>query len=244
MANDATDMSGIDRIIEVDSSLGKSRFFQLDQAALVKWAGIKELELWQAVVLHSNADPDLMGRDSNSALHFLHQNVHEWGICRLAIPNVDQHPEVRLVDGNLAQALKAARAGELAVVGDGAPVDDDALALSLVRVDDFQDWATRSGLEIQGPWQTRSKAVDVPIRLLATYRTKRLDIMEDVIQRYWRTDEQGGTYVPGDVTTATKQSFIVEWINENYKWVGRQTADAIAVILRPDELPKGRHPES
>lgn len=239
VANESFELSGIDRILREREPLLMNRFYALDDASLGKWVGVELLELWQAVLLHSNVDPDPMGRGSANSLHYVFEFaaqlefLDEMPFMRSSGP---MGPELRL-KGNIEAAVKALNDGVLP----SHQVNDEHTGLSVVRVADFQYWAARSRLPVIGPWRKRTPIQAPATRLLGTHRTKLLDVMEGVLQRYWRTKEQGGHYVSGDIRTVTAQADIIEWIRETHK-VSKATSNAIAKILRPDELPKGRHP--
>lgn len=68
-----------------------------------------------------------------------------------------------------------------------------------------------------------------------SHSTLLLAVLSQTASRWWRN------YTPTDPTTAPKQEDVIEWIAKEYSGsVSTSNAYAIAKILRPETLPKGR----
>lgn len=69
-----------------------------------------------------------------------------------------------------------------------------------------------------------------------SHETKLLRELADVTTRYW------SMYDPEDYTTAPTNEQVIEWLVE--RGVAKRTAEAMATILRADNIPTGRRPQS
>ena len=240
VAEQTKDPSGIDALLCAELREGRDCLVQLDPISMEKWAQAKTLEVWQAVLLHSYLNPDHLGfTPSDGLLNLQRLNLlAKLEVSRTPGATARSLPELLLFD-NLIQAIKAIGSGQLAAVTQLVQGER-----SIVRLSDFHIWSVRFKLPVIGHWQAQAGNGCRSKWPWGCLETERLKVLEAVAKRYWRTAAEGGHYVPGDIRTASTTKDIAAWILQEYPWVGRQTSEAMAVILRPDGLPKGRHPES
>jgi len=193
-----------------------------DEAAWQKWAASDPLELWQLVALHSSVDPDSLGSSPELAIRALRYSSLRNAIQMLLRRSVDERPINRL-QRNFERALAALRDGDLRPEISGAQLG----ARTWVPLHEFRAWAMRAGLDVAGAWAPRHQISGFP------YWTSGLAVTLKVAR------DLAGRYLDGDVSRAPSNSETVRHAVACYQ-VSEKPARAIARIVRPDHLPRGR----
>jgi len=195
-----------------------------------KWAASDFLELWQLVALHSSVDPDSLGSSPERAIGVLRRSKLRDVIQKYMQRPLDDQPMTRL-QRNFERALTALRVGDLNPTIPGARRD----ARTWVPLDEFRGWAARAELSVAGVWVPRHQRGSSQRAWLAEfpYRTSGLDLALKV------AGDLADRYMGDDLTRAPSSPETVRYAVERYE-VSENTAKAIARIIRPDHLPKGR----
>lgn len=215
--------SGLDVLIAFrQQRLVRLEPFAPDEAAWQKWAAVDHLELWQLVALHSSVDPDSLGSSPEDAIRAMRHSKLRDAIQMLMRRPVVDHPIDRL-RRNLERALAALRDGGLKPAISGAQPG----ARTWVLLDEFRAWAMRAGLGVSGVWAPRRPVAAFP------YWTSILAVTVKVAA------DLANRFFDGDVSRAPSNPETVRYIVDRYK-VSVNTAKAIARIVRPDHLPRGR----
>lgn len=235
--------SGIEAVLRCVPRPERTCLVRLDQTAIDKWARLPDVELWQAVLLHSFLDPDPLGVDSARSYEaFLTLAARAQGEVSDGVVQEGDRPEIAL-KRNLDLALSAIDHNQIKWV-----VWSGDTRRSNIRLSEFHAWALRTNLPVVDSWPNRAgmsvrptDSSDSPEKQhLRTY-TKRLRALKAAADRFWTPVDQGGGYMPGDKSTVSDQSVIAEWIEREFPFIGGDAAAAMATVLRPDELPAGRY---
>lgn len=235
--------SGIEAVLRCVPRPERTCLVRLDQTAVEKWARLPDVELWQAVLLHSFVDPDPLGVDSSRSYEAF-QTLAARAQMEVSdgVVQAGDRPEIAL-KRNLDLALSAIDNNQIKWV-----VWSGDTRRSNIRLSEFHAWALRTNLPVVDAWPDRTSATDAAVEAsisdevqhLKTY-TKRLRALKAAADRFWKPVDQGGGYVPGDKSTVSDQSVIAEWIEREFPFIGGDAAAAMATVLRPDELPSGRY---
>jgi hypothetical protein len=193
-----------------------------DEQAWRKWAASDPLELWQLVALHSSVDPDSLGSSPELAIRAMRYSKLRDAIQMLLRRPIDDRPIHRL-QRNFEQALAALRDGDLRPTISGAQPS----ARAWIPLDAFCAWATRAGLGVAGAWSPRDQDVAFP------YCASGLAMASRVAR------DLAGRYLHDDVSRAPSISETVRYAIDCYN-VSENMAKAIARLIRPDHLPRGR----
>jgi hypothetical protein len=194
----------------------------LDEEAWRKWASSPFLELWQLVALHSSVDPDSLGNSPEFAIRALRYSKFRDAVQLLLKLPPDDRPIVRL-QRNFERALLALHDGDLKPMILGA----QASARALISLDEFRSWVTRAGIGIAGTWVPRHHYGEFP------YWTNALDVARKVAIDF------AARYMDDDASRAPSSPETIRHAVNRYM-VSQNTAKAIARVLRPDHLPRGR----
>lgn len=229
--SNAARRSGIDDLVE-QAELRRSApgCIAVDHVTLVKYASQSALELWQLVLLHSRVDPDHLDYTGFKRL------MRVFGPCGLgtamrqllSVKAGKPSPEETLCL-NAELARKALATGALKTWLD---LDPRPGLQSSVEVPAFHAWSSKVGLPVAGPWPRRTDMVGRPgkVSLRFPHTTWLLQQMAELARSAcvgssshvgWPTNEQLSDLAFG-------------------RGVSRHLADAMASLLRPDCLPRGR----
>jgi hypothetical protein len=231
--------------IELVLSQGKGalvQFVMLDGVAAKKWAAIPEVELWQAVALHSSLDPDLMGgswEDLNR--YFLFEEALQDLLDSLPSSCTPDEVARRGARGRspeelLRESLK--RAGHAATMESlrCSSLHDREAMLSQVPLAEFLGWAIRTALPVIGGFPNRAASAPATRWPWGSHTTTKLELLAKAGE-HWRLAAEGGRYVPGDIKTAPHSKVIVAWLIE--KGLNQAAAESIASMLRPPSVRTG-----
>lgn len=231
--------------IELVLSQGRGvwvQFVMLDGIAAKKWAAMPEVELWQAVALHSSLDPDLMG-GSWEALdrHFsLEEAFRDLLASCESSPTAAEvaqriawgkSPEERLTE-NFKIAGHAARMESLRC----SRLHEREAMLSRVSLAEFLGWSIRAGLPAVSGFPTRASSALTARWPWGNHTTPKLELLAEAGER-WRLVEDGGTYTSGDLKSAPHSKVLVRWLIQ--RGASSTVAEAIASMLRTPTLRTG-----
>lgn len=231
--------------IELILSQGKGvwvQFVLLDEVAAKKWAAVPEVELWQAVALHSSLDPDLMGGSWDTLdRYFGNEEALQNLLAEYVFPppadDVAERtarrdsPEQRLRE-NFKSAGHAATMASLRC----SALNEREPMLSHVSLAEFLGWSIRARLPAVREFPARTSSAPVARWPWGNHTTPKLELLAEAGER-WRLVEDGGTYMSGDLKSALRSKVLVAWLIE--KGVGSTVAQSIASMLRPPDLRTG-----
>lgn len=227
------------------------RFTLLTEDSRRMWMTPPFVALWQAVALFNGIEPGSIGRDSTEALALLDE----------LRPLTVLEPEG--VVSRLHQALwQSTRALPMLLADETPPAGDPRVAL--IAFDNFESWA-ELGLKERivdtygwlqpgacileaehiarrrnggaGLYSMVSAALPSPKWPWGRHETALLLQLAEAAKR-WRTEDEGGNYVPSDPTSAPTNEQI-EHLLERNGVTSKKTREVIATILRADDLPSG-----
>lgn len=222
--------SGIERLLQT-KPYSRVQFLVGDDATWSKWANCDELQLWQAVALHSHLDPDLLLgwselSDSISCTQFIRDLCDE--------PPSDADLEKRFM-GNIEHAASALRGGELPAI----KLDQACVENSTVSVSEFHAWATRASLRpVQGV-PARGPNVRPAPSGWGSYSTPRLEQLRAAVE-LWRLEVDGGTYDPRKPWTAPHPEVVRATLAK--AGVPDTLIDTYVSLARDPRLRPGPHP--
>jgi hypothetical protein len=210
-----------------------------NKATWLRWQRCGRLQVRQALALHHHFDPDALGFGRK------HERSHDWKTLRCVLE------QVRNVDTNIENnpihcfALQLAFMGEYVRRGRiwcEAIAAPDSTA-SYTTVDHFIRFIGESPvLSVQEfprhPAAPPPASSDKdPLKWQCGHSTELMLKLVEVSGLY-RTVAAGGTYLPGHSETTPK---VADHLVA--QGVRRHVAEVMATILRPADLPKGRHPK-
>jgi hypothetical protein len=104
---------------------------------------------------------------------------------------------------------------------------------SEVDMADFTTWlrSIQHNTPAGFPWIPKALAPGSHQWPWGSYQTKELDMLARAADRFWKN------YDPSDSSTAPKSAAVIAWLVEN--GVSKRKAEAIASLLRADDLPTG-----
>lgn len=219
-----------------------TQFILLDEVASLKWAARRRAALWQAVVLHSWLDPDLLcdgwpasfERDQLDAVvgELLRDGtVSSPDQLVRRIPKAGSDPQLQLLH-NLTVAAVALSAGSLPRL----TLDTGNVLASEVSLSEFLGWSLRTGLPVVKGFSPRTITQPISRWPWGSHTTKKLDLLAEAGE-HWRLKVEGGTYDPDDPFTAPRSEVIEEWLT--CRGIPTTVAKAMASILRPLTVPTG-----
>lgn len=214
----------------------------LDGVAAKKWASIPEVELWQAVALHSSLDPDLMGGswdalDEYFAERDAFQNLFDaFDSPRERAEEAQRKARRNSPDQRLRENFKSAgHAASMASLRCSSLHEREPL-LSLVSLAEFLGWSIRTRLPAVSDFPTRTSSAPVTRWPWGSHTTPKLELLAKAGER-WRLVEDGGKYTSGDLKSAPRSKVLVDWLVGN--GVSSTVAESIASMLRPPDLRTG-----
>lgn len=226
--------TGIEAVFRATKLATNDRFVQIDQAGLIKWSRLEEMELWQAVALHSFLDPDALGHNTEDALQYLF--------------SISGPLKAWRQQGVELSALDLSKLGWLDNLQAGVDALKDKLRWrswsgieqqSRITVAEFHAWASRVELPVHGGWLARS-AGTAERWSWGRHTTPLLDALEAAAKAHWRRVDEGGQYDPLDPTSASTNDKVASWLQDRFPSVANETAQVMARILRDPNLPAGR----
>lgn len=222
--------SGIERVLQAKSFSGV-QFLVGDDASWSKWANCSELQLWQAVALHSHLDPDLLlGWDELSKNVFSTQFIRDLS----DEPPCNGDLERRLLR-NVECAVSALQSGALPAI----KVDRDCPEDSTVSVAEFHAWSIRALLKPVQGFPARSPNVRPAQFRWGSYSTQRLEQLTAGVE-LWRLEEDGGPYDPRKPWTAPHPDLVRATLAE--AGAPDTLIEAYASLARDPRLRPGPHP--
>lgn len=193
-----------------------------DESTWIRWQGVTTLRVDQALALHHHLDPDALhfGREDAKARERIRQRFGEFGsggpleVFFTQLVWVAEHVRIRVL-----------RCVE---------VQESNWTASVTTVDDFARYVGAAPVLPRpreapaappGPW---------PVKHVTPY-------MRAIVaaSAQWATVAEGGTYVPGDLSTAPD---VASFLRATGRVSGKMSA-ALATAVRPEYLPKGRPPK-
>lgn len=136
---DPLQYNGLDRLMVWDGLPGGPTFYRVDGRTAAKWAPRRTLELWQAIALFSDLDPDSLDTDSNVARALM-----------------DTYKDTVSTTDNFALWLATLDTACIAILSGDLPCDsrDADPRWSVVRIEVVAEWARRVSLPQVGGWET------------------------------------------------------------------------------------------
>lgn len=231
--------------IELILSQGKGvwvQFVLLDGVAAKKWAAVPEVELWQAVALHSSLDPDLMGGSWDALNRYFgnEEALQNLLVAYVFAPEADdvaerkarrESPEQRLRD-NFKSAGHAATMASLRC----SSLNEREPMVSQVSLAEFLGWSIRTRLPAISGFPARTSPAPAGRWPWGNHTTPKLELLAQAGEQ-WRLVEDGGTYISGDLKSAPHSKVVVALLTE--KGVNSTVAESIASMLRPPDLRTG-----
>ena len=182
----------------------------------------------EAEALIAGIDPTAVGEDESWRKTYpIHLRVTQGFLLATENYSGDQPPKALLCTSMQGGATS-----------DNPPPD---IALARFHRDEIARWLMVEGispayqfkkLPAAAPQATDSAATPVARWPWGNYHTKLLGHLEAAARKFWVN------YEPTDATTAPTISEVAKWLQDTHG-VSQTKADAIASILRPDDLPTG-----
>jgi len=224
--------SGIERLLQT-KPCSIVQYLVGEDATWLKWAAFSELQLWQAVALHSYLDPDLLLgwrelRNDVSCTQFVRDLTDE--------PSSDADPERRLLV-NIECAVSAMQNAVLPAI----KVDLDYAENSTVSVAEFHAWSIRALLKPVQGFPARSPSPRPSQFRWGSYSTPRLEQLAAAVE-LWRLKEDGGSYDPGQSWTAPRSKVVRATLAK--AGVPETLIDTYVSLVRDPRLRPGPHPEA
>lgn len=243
--SNAAGRSGIDVLLDFERTSRDllPQCIAPDDATLSKYASKSKSEVaikvWRLVLLHSGVDPDWLG-DHEACICFIDRNKpYSTGrvIHQSMTPGGKLSATHKLCD-NLIQARSAMRRD---VMSPGSYRDGDDPLLCELSAKQFAKWADSVALPVVGPWPSRAQVAGGGdgtgdgIQLHLPCLTLKLRVMQDVAWHFFaqRADDGDGDW--------PRNREVLAWAMDEHD-ISHNMAAAIATILRPEELPRGRPP--
>lgn len=185
-----------------------------------KWKHIPEAELWEAVALSLDVDPDRVNHGSGYDGHVFWENDDFKDRLFTAIRNVDMHPGLSVTDPPRGQAeftmvsLPGFCTWALSVEWD-IPVHLEKIG---------KEWA-------ESPEMAHPSGANTATWPWGDYETELLVRLREAAHEFW------STYDPDQPSTAPKNEEVTDWLVS--KGVSKRVAEVMAQILRADRLPTG-----
>lgn len=235
---DNVQFSGIEALLTLDALERHERFVPLDRAGRIKWARHGEIEVWQAVALHSFLDPDALGASSEDALGYL-------AAVRDMFLRTDRHIRRPRAAPSMLGVTENLRIAVTHLAADGPLKGRDMHGImerTIVSVADFHAWSVRFCLPVYGDWLPTypAKKPEPPRWSWGAHSTPLLEALEAAAKAHWLRVDEGGRYDPADPTSASTNDKVAAWIREKFPAVSNETALVMARILRDPNLPAGR----
>jgi hypothetical protein len=195
-----------------------------DKWTWMRWQGVTQLRVFDALALHHRLDPDRFGLSQRT------QNGFFASVCQQFAGELEGplfpffvqfvYLENYVLEGQLP-CLE---------VNQSHPLE------SLVELHEFARFMRNRPLMQKPPVMTETP-VDRTPKWTTAHMTPYTRILFQANSR-WRTVAEGGTYVPGDVTTAPD---VYAYLRSTGQ-VSAKLCSAMVTLLRPQDLPKGRRP--
>lgn len=196
-----------------------------DESTWIRWQGVTTLRVDQALALHHHLDPDALhlGREDPKGRERIHQ---QFGLFRSGGP----------LEAFFTQLVWVAQHVRIRVL-ECVEVREPDWAASITTVESFARYVKGAAV-FERPKEAQPSTPVAAGPWPAKYQTE--------LQRYlvaanalWRTVGEGGSYVPGDLSTAPD---VASFLRATGRVSGKMSA-AMATMLRPEDLPKGRPPK-
>lgn len=186
-----------------------------------KWSRMRRAQLWKAVALHCDLDPDRM----------THRSI-KYG------DNFPSESNGRLYQERIVVARQYVKDG--IIDSDGDP--DAEYDLRYVVLSDYAHWAQALEMPLppEFPRVLMSKAVkQEPAHKWpwGTHDTVMLGHLVAAANHFWKPVSEGGNYDPERPTTAKSNKVVAAWLFQRTN--SDNISKAMATILRADNLPPG-----
>jgi len=199
-----------------------SKRLYADESTWIRWRGVKQLRAWEALALHHHLDPDALNL-SRVDPEQRNRLLQRWG--DLASEDVLAGFTVQLVW--LGSHIKV---GSLSCV----EINEGNLVDSITTVEHFARYVKDAKVF---PRREDLLTIQPPASLPAECLTPAMEALFAAGALY-RTVAEGGSYVPGDLHSAPNVAAFLR----RRGGLSEKLISAIATILRPVNLPKGRPP--
>ena len=196
-----------------------ARFVSMELIAANKprwadWLKAQHCAVWQATALACDVDPTRYAPDGFTAYTPTDGTPD-------AIPSAVQQLSALVVSAIGSGALKVRR----------SPGRD--LMCSEVDLSDFASWLNLVSHSVpkEFPWTSRPLEVGSYTWPWGRHQTQSLRMLALAADKFWKN------YDPSDFSTAPKSEAVIDWLQQ--QGATRRKAEAIASLLRPDDLPTG-----
>lgn len=233
--------SGIELILSKAQGQ-RVQFVRLDDVAVQKWASMLQVELWQAVALHSYLDPDLLGGSwSTLHSHYVHEDAFQNLLATYASDPSEQTGAAHgQIDIDPQQCLRSnfKRAGDAALMESlqCVALEKRDVMLSKVSLAEFLGWSIRTRLNVVQGFPSRASTPSRARWPWGNHTTPKLELLAEAGE-HWRLVADGGRYSAEDIQSAPHSKAIVAWMVR--KGVHSSVAESIASMLRPPSLRTG-----
>jgi hypothetical protein len=178
------------------------------------WSRTKRCQLWQAIALACNVDPNIGG-------------LHDF--MRRATEDRARTPLPAKISELLESAKSAVGSGTFKVAGNR----DANLIQREIELSDFATWLQLIGHETppEFHWTPQDLENGPLLWPWGKYQTTGLRLLAGAANKYWKH------YDPGDSSTAPKNAEVEAWLIE--QGISKRRAEVIASLLRADDLRTG-----
>jgi hypothetical protein len=195
-----------------------------------RWRGVSQMKASQALALHHHLDPDRMGFGDETSAYFkrILRRTNHWTGPLYAFQKDLEWQRYQIAWGELSCVKINTRDLNSSIV------DMDHYRWFISSLDAFEPPVPVPALDVTSggppPW-------------LGSHCTPLMRVFVEAAALY-RTVAEGGSYVPGVHETAPGVKKFIASKTVSGKPVSDKVAAAIATILWPEELPKGRPPKA
>lgn len=179
------------------------------------WGRIHRCPLWQAAALACDVDPSI---------------YKPYGLTA----NASRDSVLSVVPGTLQVLLDLAQSAVASGALKISRTEDSTLMQSEVELSDFTSWLRMLGHKAptEYPWIPKELKPGGFQWPWGSYQTNALQLLALAADKFWKH------YDPNDHSTAPTNEVVTAWLEE--KGMANRKAEAIASLLRADNLPSGR----